>query len=281
MEKVVNCWNVPLNDKGVSNWRIYTKNGDDYSYQMSIFGLIEEAMQHNQKAIENNNDSGLYKDDVATPQPIRLAQKDVDLNIDELNREKPKTAGNGWDNTTGKWRYLVNGSPITDEWKSANGKWFYLDTDGNMVTDKLIEDVNGPIYYVNKYGAMVTETWKAVAFEEGVEVLVRDADYWWMYFGSDGKAYKCKLSGKYVIRDIKGKKYAFDENGHMLYGWIDKGSSKLLDSDPCAWQHATYYFGDWNDGAMTIGQRNIVIAYKNECEYERKFIFDQNGEKID
>ena len=102
-----------------------------------------------------------------------------------------------------------------------------------------------------------------------------------MYFGSDGKAYKCKLSGKYVIRDIKGKKYAFDENGHMLYGWIDKGSSKLLDSDPCAWQHATYYFGDWNDGAMTIGQRNIVIAYKNECEYERKFIFDQNGEKID
>ena len=270
-----------LNDEGVSNWRIYTKNGDDYSYQMSIFGLIEEAMQHNQKAIENNNDSGLYKDDVATPQPIRLAQKDVDLNIDELNREKPKTAGNGWDNTTGKWRYLVNGSPITDEWKSANGKWFYLDTDGNMVTDKLIEDVNGPIYYVNKYGAMVTETWKAVAFEEGDEVLVRDADYWWMYFGSDGKAYKCKLSGKYVTRDIKGKKYAFDENGHMLYGWIDKGSSKLLDSDPCAWQHATYYFGDWNDGAMTIGQRNIVIAYKNECEYERKFIFDQNGEKID
>ena len=243
--------------------------------------LVEEAMQHNQKAIENNNDSGLYKDDVAIPQPIRSAQKDVDLNIDELNREKPKIAGNGWDNTTGKWRYLVNGSPITDEWKSANGKWFYLDTDGNMVTDKLIEDVNGPIYYVNKYGAMVTETWKAVAFEEGDEVLVKDADYWWMYFGSDGKAYKCKLSGKYVIRDIKGKKYAFDENGHMLYGWINKGSSKLLDSDPYAWQHATYYFGDWNDGAMTIGQRNIVIACKNEGEYERKFTFDQNGEKID
>ena len=119
---------------------------------------------------------------------------------------------------------MVNGNPITDEWKSAHGKWFYLDTDGNMVTDKLIEDVNGPIYHVNKYGAMVTETWKAVAFEEGDEALVRDAEYWWMYFGADGKAYKCKLSGKYVIRDIKGKKYAFDENGHMLYGWIDKVS---------------------------------------------------------
>lgn len=195
-----------LNDDGGSNWRIYTKNGKDYSYQMSILGLIEEAMQHSPKAIEDNNDSGLYKDDVATPQPIRSTQKDVELNKDERGRGKPKQAGNGWDNTTGKWRYLENGNPITDEWKSANGKWFYLDTDGNMVTDKLIEDVNGPIYYVNKYGAMVTETWKAVALEESDEDLVRGADYWWMYFGSDGKAYKCKLSGKYVIRDIKGKK---------------------------------------------------------------------------
>lgn len=270
-----------LNDDGVSNWRIYTKNGDDYSYQMSIFGLIEDAMQHNQKDIEDSDYSGLYKDDVANSQSIKSAQKDVDRNKDEFNREKPKTAGNGWDNTTGKWRYLENGVPVTDSWKSANRKWFYLGTDGDLVTDTLIEHANGTVYYVDKYGAMVTETWKAVAFEEGDESIVRDADYWWMYFGGDGKAYKCKLSGKYVIRDIKGKKYAFDENGHMLYGWIDKGSSKLLDSDPYAWQHATYYFGDWNDGAMTIGQRCIVIADKNECEYERKFTFDQNGEKID
>ena len=116
---------------------------------------------------------------VATSQPIRLSQKDVDLNKDELNREKSKNVGNGWDNTTGKWRYLVDGNPITDEWKTANGKWFYLDIDGNMVTDKLIEDTNGPIYYVDKYGAMVTETWKAVALEESDEDLVKDADYWW------------------------------------------------------------------------------------------------------
>lgn len=270
-----------LNGDGVSNWRIYTKNGKDYSYQVSIFGLIEEAMQHSQKAIEDNNCHGLYKDDIGTPQPIRSAQKDVDLNKDERGTGKPKQAGNGWDNTTRKWRYLENDVPVTDSWRSANRKWFYLGADGNMVTNTLIEHANGDVYYVDKYGAMVTETWKAVALEESDKALVRDAEYWWMYFGADGKAYRSELSGDFAIRDIKGKKYAFDENGHMLYGWINKGSSKLLDSDPYAWEYATYYFGDWNDGAMTIGQRSIVIACKNEGEYERKFTFDQNGEKID
>lgn len=269
------------NDEGVSNWRIYTKNGKDYSYPMSIFGLIEEAMQHSPKAIEDNNCHGLYKDEIGTPQPIRSAQKDVDLNKDECGRGKPKQAGNGWDNTTEKWRYLENDVPVTDSWRPANGKWFYLDTDGNMVIDTLIEHADGPVYYVDKYGAMVTETWKAVALEESDKALVKDAEYWWMYFGVDGKAYRSGVSGDFAIRDIKGKKYAFDENGHMLYGWIDKGSSKLLDNDSYAWQHSTYYFGDWNDGAMTIGQRSIVIAYKNEGEYERKFTFDQNGEKVD
>lgn len=221
-----------LNGDGASNWRIYTKNGESYSYQISIFGLIEEAMQHSQKATEDNNCHDLFKDNIGTPQPIRSAQKDVDLNKDERGRGKTKQAGNGWDNTTGKWRYLENHVPVTDSWRPANGKWFYLDTDGNMVTDTLIEHADGPVYYVDKYGAMVTETWKAVALEESDKALVRDAEYWWMYFGADGKAYRSELSGDFGIRDIKGKKYAFDENGHMLYGWINKGSSKLLDSDP-------------------------------------------------
>ena len=76
----------------------------------------------------------------------------------------------GWDNSTGVWRYLNNdGTEVVDEWKSANGNWFYLDSDGVMATDKLIEDESGSktkYYYVDQYGAMVKNTWKAVAMDD-------------------------------------------------------------------------------------------------------------------
>ena len=98
----------------------------------------------------------------------------------------------GWDNSTGAWRYLNNdGTEVVDEWKSANGNWFYLDSDGVMATDKLIEDESGSktkYYYVDQYGAMVKNTWKAVAMDDDDNTDL-DAEYWWYYFGNDGKAY--------------------------------------------------------------------------------------------
>ena len=38
----------------------------------------------------------------------------------------------------------------------------------------------------------------------------------------------------------------------MLYGWVDKETGESQTDDD-AWKDATYYFGDEDDGAMTIG----------------------------
>ena len=157
----------------------------------------------------------------------------------------------GWDNSTGAWRYLNNdGTEVVDEWKSANGNWFYLDSDGVMATDKLIEDESGSkgtkYYYVDQYGAMVKNTWKAVAMDDDDNTDL-DAEYWWYYFGNDGKAYTIAddaAISKSKVKTINGLKYAFDAEGHMLYGWTvaDAGNHAQNDDDEHLWEHAKYYF---------------------------------------
>ena len=140
----------------------------------------------------------------------------------------------GWDNSTGAWRYLNNdGSEVVDEWKSANGNWFYLDSDGVMATDKLIEDESGSkpkYYYVDQYGAMVKNTWKAVAMDDDDNTDL-DAEYWWYYFGNDGKAliFDQVINGQHLYFDYQGKQikgnFVTDYKGTRYY---DENSGELV-----------------------------------------------------
>ena len=190
----------------------------------------------------------------------------------------------GWDNSTGAWRYLNNdGTEVVDEWKSANGNWFYLDSDGVMATDKLIEDESGSkgtkYYYVDQYGAMVKNTWKAVAMDDDATDL--DAEYWWYYFGNDGKAYTTdsdKLS-KSKIKTINGLKYAFNEEGHMLYGWVEEDNYQTQDdTTEDRWKTADYYFNGWNDGHAQTGWAQLSVEDDNDTE-TYWFYFDGDGKK--
>ena len=191
----------------------------------------------------------------------------------------------GWDNSTGSWRYLNNdGSEVVDEWKSANGNWFYLDDTGVMATDKLIEDQSGTktkYYYVDQYGAMVKNTWKAVALSDDDNSDL-DAEYWWYYFGSDGKAYTTdsdsKLS-KSKIKTINGLKYGFDEEGHMLYGWTQADDHTQNDDDTLRWQTSTYYFNGWNDGHAQTGWAQLTVEDEDGDTDTYWFYFNGDGEK--
>lgn len=192
----------------------------------------------------------------------------------------------GWDNSTGVWKYLNNdGTEVTDEWKSANGNWFYLDSDGVMATDKLIEDQSTSgktkYYYVDQYGAMVKNTWKAVAMDDDDNTDL-DAEYWWYYFGNDGKAYTTengKELTKAKVKTINGLKYAFDDEGHMFYGWIEKKNPIQDDSNTTAWADADYYFNGWNDGHAQTGwaQLNVEKADGDTTDYW--FYFNSDGVK--
>ena len=149
-----------------------------------------------------------------------------------------------------------------------------------MLTNELVE-VNDNYYYVDANGAMVRNTWVAIAADEDEE---EDVDYRWYYFGPSGKAYKNSMG-----KSINGKKYGFDENGKMYFGFIGKdGESYNDDDDPI--MQCTYYYGSNDDGARL---QNAWLKYEdgisdtyddqNGDEYDDDYFwfrFKSNGEKI-
>jgi glucan-binding YG repeat protein len=172
----------------------------------------------------------------------------------------------GWDNSTGAWQYLDNeGNAISDAWRKSGDYWFYLGEDGNMATDQLIED-DDDYYYVNADGAMVTNQWVALDTDDNDD---NEAEYRWFYFGADGKAYRDKGDeAKLTTSDIKtinGKKYAFDADGKMLYGFVDADglSIKNPSDDDWATTENQYYFGGWNDGSAQTGWVQLTVNTDN------------------
>ncbi|MGN8817738.1 hypothetical protein ACTNEN_05305 [Oribacterium sp. HCP28S3_H8] len=168
----------------------------------------------------------------------------------------------GWDNSTGAWQYLDNeGNAITDAWRKSGDYWFYLDDDGNMATDELIQD-DDDYYYVNADGAMVTNQWVALDADDSSSDN-GDAEYRWFYFGSDGKAYRDKGSNSELtvsdLKTINGKKYAFDADGKMLYGFVDADGLSIYTADDEDWTDAEYYFGGWNDGSAQTGWVQLTV----------------------
>ena len=179
----------------------------------------------------------------------------------------------GWNNTTGSWQYLDNeGNPVADVWKKSGDYWFYLGSDGNMVTNEVVQN-NDDFYYVNQDGAMVTNQW--VAFD--VTSDDSNADHRWMYFGADGKAYRDTKDGITIsdIKTINGKKYLFDAEGYMLYGWLQKDASTLQSSDD-AWANANYYYGGFDDGSAQHGWVQLTVNDNGE-DSTAWFYLDDNG----
>ena len=179
----------------------------------------------------------------------------------------------GWNNTTGNWQYLDNdGTPIADEWRKSGDYWFYLGSDGNMVTNEVVQK-NEDFYYVNQDGAMVTNQW--VAFD--VESDDTEADHRWMYFGADGKAYRDSTEKLTIsdIRTINGKKYLFDAEGYMLYGWLGETATLVTGDD--AWKDAKYYYGGFDDGSAQHGWVQLSVVKSDGDEVTAWFHFDDNG----
>ena len=177
----------------------------------------------------------------------------------------------GWNNSTGEWQYLDNdGNAVADAWRKSGDYWFYLGSDGNMAKNEVVQNDND-YYFVNGDGAMVTNQW--VSFDESTE---DGNDKRWMYFGADGKAYRDK-NDKLTISDIKtinGKKYLFDQEGKMLYGWL--GNETTLVNGDDAWATATYYYGGFDDGSAQHGWVQLTVNDNGEDD-TAWFYFDDNG----
>ena len=159
----------------------------------------------------------------------------------------------GWNNSTGEWQYLDNeGNAIADAWRKSGDFWFYLGSDGNMAKNEVVMN-NEDYYFVNADGAMVTNQW--VSFDESTE---------------DGND-KLTISD---IKEINGKKYVFDQEGKMLYGWL--GDESALVSGDDAWTTAKYYYGGFDDGSAQHGWVQLTVNDNGE-DSTAWFYFDDNG----
>ena len=198
-------------------------------------------------------------------------------------------AAQGWAEEDGTWVYYDSSNDrVTEEWKKSGDNWYWLDDNGEMAVDMLVED-DDDYYYVDANGVMVTNQWVAIENEDAGEE--DEPAHYWYYFQANGKAYTRSDNASedsVSAKTINGKKYAFDEEGRMLYGWVS-GGERQTDDD--AWKESLYYFGDEDDGAMSLGWRQISIV---DDEYEdlqpgdeywdedqdRWFYFQTSGKKV-
>jgi glucan-binding YG repeat protein len=181
-------------------------------------------------------------------------------------------AARGWVAEGDQWYYYDNnGDYVTDKWKSYNGNYFYLGSDGYMLTNELIEDGNN-YYYVDANGAMVKNTWVAVPADDSED---QDVEYRWYYFGSNGKAYKDADK-----KTINGKKYGFDDEGKMLFGFVD--NRQCINDQDDAILNCERYYGSNDDGAMHTGWLLYQDAIDGNDNYDDEFYwfwFDSKGLK--
>ncbi|WP_368280100.1 N-acetylmuramoyl-L-alanine amidase family protein [Enterocloster citroniae] len=200
-------------------------------------------------------------------------------------------AAQGWAEEDGTWVYYDrNGDRVTDKWAKSGNNWYYLDSDGEMAIDTLIEDGDN-YYYVDINGVMASNQWVAIDNEDAGED--DEPEHYWYYFQANGKALK-NSGDNIALKTINGKKYAFDDEGKMLYGWVASDNAERIDNtDGDAFKDGVYYFGGEDDGAMTVGWLQMDITYDEATnDYEiapvfnddedqsRWFYFKSNGKKV-
>ncbi|WP_333646103.1 cell wall-binding protein [Lacrimispora sp.] len=198
----------------------------------------------------------------------------------------------GWAEENGTWVYYdKGGDAVTETWAKSGDNWFYLNDDGEMATDAIVE-YRDNFYYVDVNGAMVSNTWVSIENEDydGED----EPTTLWYYFGSNGKAYTGS-SDKATFKTINGKKYTFDEDGRMQFGWLDENGKRSTADD--AWKTADYYCGDENDGAQSVGWKFLEVVDEDfdtddmlpnwssnnvfdDEDQTRWFYFKANGKKV-
>ena len=197
-----------------------------------------------------------------------------------------------WAEEDGTWVYYDrNGDKVTDKWAKSGNNWYYLDNNGEMAIDTLIEDGDN-YYYVDVNGVMAANQWVAIDNEDAGDD--NEPEHYWYYFQANGKALKNGDNNKVALKTVNGKKYAFDDEGKMLYGWVKSDdASRIDDTDGDAFKDGDYYFGGEDDGAMTTGwvlmdityneatsDNEIAPVFNDDEDQSRWFYFKSNGKKI-
>lgn len=185
-----------------------------------------------------------------------------------------------WKSVNSEWVYTDNnGNNVTSAWRSDNGESYYLGSDGYMVRNTLLED-NGNYYYLRSGGQMLKNSWRFLENPswQGDDKVGEGS---WYYFDNNGRAYR--TTGDTVkVADINGKKFAFDQYGRMLTGWITESGENL--SDESDWASALYYGDGEGDGSLVTNAWVYISVKDDDNEDDNEptyhFYFGSNGKKV-
>ena len=79
-----------------------------------------------------------------------------------------------------------------------------------------------------EYGVNI-ETYKlAIENEDAGED--DEPEHYWYYFQANGKALTNGDNSDVSLKTINGKKYSFDEEGKMLFGWVAEDNAERIDN---------------------------------------------------
>lgn len=191
----------------------------------------------------------------------------------------------GWvDDGGDNWRYIGKDDlyAISTIQSSGDDK-YYLDENGYMVRDYLLENYNDAIYYFDEDGKMVKNTWVAIDQTQVYSQMDNPPSIYLYYFGNDGKAYRS--SDGLVKKTIDGKKYLFNEDGQMLSGWINEQGERyneIENSEDDPFAGYCYYAGDETDGVLREGWTAWEEGSTDDRYYQKQtlwFYFKPNDNK--
>jgi len=166
-------------------------------------------------------------------------------------------AADTWKQEGDQWFcYDSDGNPYYGAWKKSGSNYYYLDdATGAMVTNQLVE-TDGEKYWCGEDGARVLKKWVQVPVENDTD------GYEWMFFKAvSGKAMVSNATADddnsfQSVTNAEGvtRKYLFDSNGYMLYGYLEN-TNALSD---CNVVSANYYCGPKSEGWQYTGWLKFV-----------------------
>ncbi|MCI8948715.1 MAG: cell wall-binding protein [Lachnospiraceae bacterium] len=167
-------------------------------------------------------------------------------------------AAAGWVDENGSWRYLdSDGYYLTDTWKKKDNEMYYLDEEGEIATDMIINDE----YYVDETGKRMSNHWISVYNEEDND-SPDSPEYYWYYFGRDSRMVRSKW------HKIDSNWYYFNSDGQMLTGMQEIDGS-------------IYYLGEENDGVRKTGWVHMEEDHSEPDSSDVWYFFDNNGRRVE
>lgn len=177
-----------------------------------------------------------------------------------------------WIQENNNWCFInKDGEKETDIIKKSGDDNYYLDSNGYMVRNYLLEDYADNTYYFDRDGKMVRDAFVAID-PKMLDDIDIDSDklYYTYYFQNTGRAYKA--SDNIKKKTIDGKTYIFDDKGRMLTGFIGyDGEIDDTDDDSYPYKECIYYSG--LDGVLKSGWMAYVEGTDDEWHEEKTKLY--------